>query len=301
MELRQFKYFIAVAEELSFTRAAERLHLSQPPLSRHIARLEEEVGVQLLERNKHKVSLTPAGAAFLVDARRVFDATRQAAETAKRAAQGETGKVTIGFGGTAAYTHFPSVLRAFRARFKQVQLSLVYLPLRQQMEELLTGQIDVGTLMEPVREPLLQTEFLMRDRLMAVLPRGHPLAGQASLRLSALAPYEHVLFTRSGSLGFYSTILAMCRRAGYVPKVAQESDTVESIIGLVCAGIGLSILPATTQKLRIPEVVFRPLEESYADVTFVLAWRRDNDSPALKSFIDIAGSHIPKGKRPAKR
>lgn len=296
MELRQFRYFIAVAEELSFTRAAARLHISQPPLSRQIALLEKGIGVRLLERNKHTVALTQAGQVFLEEARKTLDCAQSAAAMAVRAAKGEYGRLSIGFGGSAAYTFLPSVLRTFRAQFPGVHLSLVNLPMTEQLDAILDKIIDIGTLMMPVREPALTSEFLMKEPLMVALPTGHPLARRVSLRLSMLAPYGHILFNRTGGLGFYSHIVAMCRRAGYVPKVVEEASPTESVIGLVAAGIGIAIVPAMAQKLRIAEVVYRPLEEAYATMTFALAWRKDNKTAALRSLVEIARATIPKLK-----
>lgn len=287
MELRQLRYFIAVAEELSFTKGAARVHISQPPLSRQIALLEDEVGVPLFERDKHHVALTEAGKAFLPEARKVIEASLHAVGTAVRAARGEFGKLTLAFGGSAAYMLLPEVLRAFRDRFPGVQLSLVHLPLTAHLDAILEDRVDVGTLVMPIREPAIASELLVKEPLVVVLPSGHPLSHKTSVKLAALAPYPQILFNRSGGLGLYAHIIGICRRAGYAPKVAEETSPMESVVGLVASGLGIAIVPAMARRLNMSGVVYLPLEESYASITFALAWRKDNGSPALKALIDI--------------
>ncbi len=288
MELRQLRYFTAVAEELSFSRAAERIHISQPPLSRQIAALEAEIGVRLLDRNKHKVALTEAGKAFLDEAHKTLACADNAAVVAVRAASGQVGRLSLGFGGSAAYTFLPTVLRTFRRRYSGVQLSLLNLPMTAQLDAILDRRIDMGMLMMPVLEDAIATSLLMKDRVVVALPSGHALATKRSIRLAALAPYDQVLFTRGGGLGYFSHVMDLCRKAGFVPRVVEETAPMESVIGLVAAGVGIALVPAMAQKLRIAEVVYRPISESYAAVQFAMAWRKDNTSPALRALLAIA-------------
>ena len=288
MELRQLRYFTAVAEELSFSRAAVRMHISQPPLSRQIAALEAEIGVRLLERDKHKVALTDAGKAFLEETRKTLACADNAASIAIRAANGQVGRLSLGFGGSAAYTFLPTVLRTFRRQYPGVQLSLLNLPMTAQLDAILDGRIDMGMLMMPVLDDAITTALLMKDRVVVALPSGHALAARRTIRLAALASYGQVLFTRGGGLGYFSHVMGLCRKAGFVPRVVEETAPMESVIGLVAAGVGIALVPAMAQKLRIAEVVYRPISDSYASVQFAMAWRKDNASPALRALLGIA-------------
>ena len=294
MDLRQLRYFVAVAEEASFSKAAARIPISQPPLSRQIARLEQEIGVRLLERSRHGVSLTEPGRLFLEEARKTLASAAAAIESATRGASGKIGRVTIGFGGSAAYTLLPTVLRVFRRQNPGVMLSLVSLPMTAQLDAVLDARIDVGMLMLPVRHKAIATQRLARDPLVVAVPSGHELARRRTLRLAELAPYEQILFTRSGGLGFFAIVMEICRRAGFVPRVAGETAPMESVVGLVAAGVGVALVPSMAQKLRIAEVIYRPLEESYAYVDFVMAWRRDNRSPALQALLALSKSILEK-------
>lgn len=294
MDLRQLRYFVAVAEEASFSRAAARIPISQPPLSRQIAKLEQEIGVRLLQRTQQGVTLTEPGRLFLEEARKTLASAAAALGTAKRAAGGQIGRLTLGFGGSAAYTFLPTVLRIFRKQHPGVQLALINLPMTAQLDAIVDGRIDIGMLMLPVRHKAIVTALLVRDPLVVALPSGHPLAKRRSVRLAQLAPFEQILFTRTGGLGFFNQVMELCRRAGFVPRLAGETAPMESVIGLVAAGVGIAIVPAMAQKLRIAEVVYRRIEDSYASVDFVMAWRGDNGSPALAALLSIARSILKK-------
>ena len=287
MEMRQLRYFVAVAEELNFTKAATRLHISQPPLSRQIALLEGEIEVQLFSRNKQRVELTSAGREFLPEARRTLDCAQTAVATAMRAAKGELGRLAIAFGGSAAYTFLPALLRTFHSQFPGVRISLVNLPMTGQLKALLDQSIDVGLLITPIKHPAIASVVKTREPLVAALPSGHPLAGKSRIRLRALAPYGHVVFNRTGG-GFYSSILAYCRRAGYEPTVIEESPRIESVIGFVACGMGVAVVPGMARKLDIADVVYVPLEESYAALSYALAWRKENRNAALHALIEMA-------------
>ena len=177
------------------------------------------------------------------------------------------------------------MLRLFRKQNPGVHLSLVSLPMTAQLDAVVDGRIDIGTLMLPVRHRAIVTERLVRDPLVVAVPSGHELARRRTLRLAELAPYEQILFTRTGGLGFFTIVMDLCRRAGFVPRVAGETAPMESVVGLVAAGVGIALVPSMARKLRIAEVVYRPLEESYAYVDFVMAWRKDNRSPALQELL----------------
>jgi DNA-binding transcriptional LysR family regulator len=287
MELRQIRYFAAVAEELSFSRAAVRCGISQPPLSRQIANLEAEIGTRLLDRDKHRVRLTEPGRVFYAEAMKTLGAVARAVHMTQRAAKGQTGSLALGFGGWAAYTFAPSVLRKYRALYPNVELSLHSIPMNAQLESLREKTIDVGFVMLPVPDDTLKTMLLLRDPLIVALPGGHPLAKSKTLALSALEHQDLVLIPRAEGFGYFSKVMAICKRAGFVPTIVQEVTPMESVIGLVAAGVGLSIVPSVVKRMRIAGVEFRPLREPYAVMEIALAWHRDNASPVVQAFVKM--------------
>lgn len=287
LELRQIRYFIAVAEELSFVRGAARIGISQPPLSRQIANLEIELGTRLFDRSKHGVAMTDAGRVFYSEVRRTLVSLDSAVKATLRAAKGQVGSLSLGFGGSAAYTFTPNLLRRFRQVFPGVELSLHNLPMTSQLEALNDKRIDIGFLVLPVRDEGVATELLLRDPLTVALPSDHPLCKHKRVSLSALAPYDFVVFPRTGGLGFYSKVMELCTKAGFTPNIVQEMAPMESLIGLVGAGVGVSIVPSVARKLRIEEIEYRPISERYAVVDFVMAWREDDTSAVVRAFVDL--------------
>jgi LysR family transcriptional regulator, benzoate and cis,cis-muconate-responsive activator of ben and cat genes len=287
MEHRQLRYFIAVAEELSFSRAAAKVGVSQPPLSRQIANLEAELGTRLLDRDKHGVRLTESGKVFHAEATKTLAALARTIHMTQRAARGQTGSLSLGFGGSAAYTFAPSALRKFRDLYPGVELSLHSTPMTSQLEQLREQSIDVGFLMLPVHDKTFHTRLLLSDPLVVAAPVGHPLTRFKKIGLRAIEPYGLIMFPRAGGFGFFSHIVAICKRAGFVPTVAQEVGPMESVIGLVAAGVGISVVPSVAKRLRITGVEYRPLRESYAVMEFAMAWRRDNTSPVVRAFVDL--------------
>ena len=287
MEMRQLRYFLAVAEELSFVRAAARVGISQPPLSRQIANLEKEIGARLFERNTHGVAITEVGAVFragLISTLAQLDATLK---SVKRAAQGQVGALSLGFGGSAVYTFAPSLLRRFRRTFPDVELLLHNIPVPSQLEALLERRIDIGFITLPVRNDAIATKLLLRDSLVVALPSGHPLTKRKEIPLSALSDCNFIVFPRAGDFGFHGKIMELCARANFAPRVAQEISPLESVIGLVGAGVGLSIVPSVARKFKFAEVEFRPIRERFAIVDFAMAWRKSDPSPVVKAFVEM--------------
>lgn len=297
MELRQLRYFIAVAEELSFSRGATRVGISQPPLSRQIANLEAELGTRLLDRDKHGVRLTEAGRIFYAEAVKSLAAIDRTVHMTQRAAKGQTGSLALGFGGSAAYTFAPAALRQFRTLYPNVELSLHNTPMTAQLESLKDQSIDVGFLMLPVHDDTLHTALLMRDPLVVAVPSRHPLTKSKVLSLSSVEPYELIMLPRSGGFGFFSLVTTICRKAGFVPAIAQEVTPIESVIGLVAAGVGIAIVPSVAKRLRITGVEYVPLRERYAVMEFALAWRKDNTSSVVHAFIDLVMKMKPDGRK----
>ena len=284
MEMRQLRYFVAVAEELSFTRAAAHLHVSQPPVSRQIMLLEQEIGVPLFERSKQYVRLTPAGHHFHDEARALLLAASNAVATTRRVATGQVGRLSLGLGGTAAYV-LTDVLSKFRRRYPEVQLALNPLNLAYHQEALMDERIDIGLLILPNQNSELDTRMLTRIRLIVAMPTGHPLSTHRSLSLKALAEQDFVMVPWAQGQGFGRLIMKVCRKAGFSPQIVQEAEPMESVVGMVAAGAGIAIVPQSMQQLHLRKVVYRPIEESYAVADIAVAWRKTGFSPIVQALL----------------
>lgn len=288
MELRHLHYFIAVAEELHFSRAAERLCISQPPLSQQIRDLEEELGVKLFERTKRHVQLTEAGKVFLERSYLLFAHLEQAIAATQQIGRGEVGQVAIGFVDSAMYTSLPEMLRAFRAQFPAVELRLQELTTAQQIQALYDKQIDVGIVRSAISEPGLSVECLLHESLVLALPENHPLSAQTQVSLSSLADQFFILFPAKLGPLFYEQIIHSCEQAGFRPKVAQEAVQMQTIVGLVAAGLGIAIVPASLQNFHRSGVIYRPLQEEIPNTGLYLTWRQHDSSPVINTFLNLA-------------
>ncbi|SDM76721.1 LysR family transcriptional regulator [Nonomuraea jiangxiensis] len=290
MNLQQLRYAVALAEELNFGRAALREGVRQPPFSQQIGKLEEELGVRLFERTTRHVRLTPAGQAFVAEARTSLAHAERAAEAARRAGRGEAGRLVIGFVGSATNVTLPRVLRRFRARYPGVQVELRESPTAQQAEDLRQGLLDVGLLHAPLAglaAEVLSTQTVARELLLAALPADHPLAARTSLPPAALAGEPFVMFPRRYGPALHDQITAVARAAGYEPRVVQEAVQMQTIVGLVAAGIGVSIVPESVARLRRGDVAFRPLSPPTRIVTLDLTWRTGDQNPAVHNFRSL--------------
>jgi DNA-binding transcriptional LysR family regulator len=289
MELRHLRYFVAVAEELHFGRAAEKLHISQPPLSMQIRALEDELGVTLLNRTQRHVSLTQAGNALLQDARQILERVEQAVRATRRAGRGEIGELAIGFISIADYNVLPIVLREFRHAYPLVNLTLKESTSDAQVDDLVNGRIDVGLLLPPVAEPALESAPVLREPLIAALPQGHPLAARkGAIPLSALAEDAFILFPRHRAPGLYDDIVSFCRKAGFSPRIGQEAIQMQTIISLVSAELGVALIPESLRNLQRTGVVYKSLREEGPMTEIHIAWRRGDPLPVLRSFLDLA-------------
>jgi DNA-binding transcriptional LysR family regulator len=240
MELRHLHYFIAVAEELHFSRAAERLCISQPPLSQQIRDLEDELGVKLFERTKRQVHLTEAGKVFLDRSYLLLAQLEQAIAATQQIGRGEVGQLAIGFVDSAMYTSLPEILKGFRAQFPAVDLRLHELTTSQQIQALYDKQIDIGIVRSAISEPGLSVECFLPESLILALPENHPLSAQTQVSLSTLADEFFILFPAKLGPLFYEQVIHSCEQAGFRPKVAQEAVQMQTIIGLVAAGLGIA-------------------------------------------------------------
>ncbi|MBG4783991.1 LysR family transcriptional regulator [Pseudomonas aeruginosa] len=290
MELRHLRYFIAVAEELHFGRAAERLGISQPPLSQQIQALEEEIGARLFERTNRRVELTDAGRLFLDESRQVLAQVDKAVLLARRAHLGELGELKIGFTSSAPFTStIPSSIHAFRKAYPDVHLDLQEMSSRQVLKALLEESLQVGVIRPLALPDAVHWVELFREPLVAVLRADHPLAAgsEDGLAIAALAEEPFVFFPRSYGTGLYDQVIALTRQAGFSPRIAQEASEAMTIIGLVSAGLGVSILPASFRRTRVDGVVYRPLSDPEATTAVWLVRRQNEGSPLALSFIDL--------------
>ncbi|MFZ6645412.1 LysR family transcriptional regulator [Undibacterium sp. TJN25] len=292
MELRHLRYFVTVAEELHFTRAAERLHIGQPPLSQQIQALEEEIGVRLLERSKRWVRLTPAGKSFLDDARKILALSEQAGQTARRMDKGEIGELRIGFTPSTPFTEiFPTVINLFRKQFPQVTLSLREMPTMRQLEAVAERQLDLGfirpTEMEIAKNIALTV--LSVDPLLLVMPAGHRLSKLKSIPFRELAEESFIMYPHRAGTGLSRQVEHLCREAGFEPKIVQEAQEASTIIGLVAAGFGVSILPESYKNIQLSGVSYRPMAGAASKTTLMLAHLADDDNPLKTAFLQMAG------------
>ncbi|WP_426440762.1 LysR substrate-binding domain-containing protein [Bradyrhizobium genosp. P] len=292
MDYRQLRYFIAVAEELSFSRAAKRLHISQPPLSTQIKAMEDELGTQLLARTRRKVELTQAGQLLLDHARRAVGELDLASETVRRAARGEAGVVRVGFTGSVPMLDmFAELFRSFRSSYPRVKIELRHMSTAKQLRAIADAELDVAIMRPPLDfRPAadLQVHVVWRDRLMVFLPLDHPLAGmQGQLKMADLAEHEFVGMADSGC-GVGDQAAMLCRRAGFAPRVAQEAHELRTVLSLVAAGLGIAILPSCYQDAGVANVVAKPLDTPDAESRMLVAMRTSNASLLPRRFLECA-------------
>jgi DNA-binding transcriptional LysR family regulator len=291
IELRQLRYFVAVAEERHFGRAATRLHMTQPPLSQTIQSLEAALGTLLFARTKRSVALTPAGTALLPEARRILQQAGALPDLARRAASGESGLLSLSFVSTADYSVLPPLLRDFRERYPQVQIDLREATTDVQLEDLMQGRIDAGLLIPPLTDKAkVELDYLtvLSEPLIMAAPKGlKAIRGKTAVPLEAVADIPLIIFPRRIAPAFHDAILACFRDAGLTPRIGQEAIQMQTIVGLVSAGMGIALVPQSVSNLKRPGVEYKPLTNKTLPIETGLAWRRDNLSPVLRSFLEL--------------
>jgi DNA-binding transcriptional LysR family regulator len=291
MELRHLRYFVAVAEELNIRRAAGRLHVSQPPLTRQIRNLEDEIGAALLERSKLGVQLTDAGRVFLAEAREILSHSERAARLARGARNGESGQLDIAIPPLALDRVLSRIMRQFRRQFPHLALQLHEMSTHLQFKALRDKNVDLGYCSFRTADSELVFKPVRRAAMCAVLPPGHSLVRQRRFPLNALAE-EGFISPRRNMSAYYDWYINLFREAGFEPKIVQEADSAQSMLNLASAGVGIALLP---EPMRIfqsaADVEFRDLYPNTPYLTFHLAWRRNNPSPGLKSFLETFTAH----------
>jgi DNA-binding transcriptional LysR family regulator len=290
MELRHLRYYVAVAEECHFGRAAQRLHIAQPPLSQQIKQLEAELGVQLLVRSTRRVELTPAGARYLDLARDILARVEAATEEVRLVDSGRAGRVAIGLTGSATYELLPAISRIMAAELPDVEVDLrgeLLTPV--QVAGLVSGELDVGVLRPPVADPDIAVRVLRSERLVVALSATHPLAEADEIALADLAGDPFVTYPSHQRSVVHEAVLEACREAGFVPRATEVAET-STLLSFVAAGRGVALVPESVQHLRITGATYRRLADPEPEVALAVAHRRDEESPVVHRVLALLES-----------
>jgi len=294
LDFNQLRCFVAVAEELHFGRAAARLFMTQPPLSRQIQLLEHALGVKLFERTSRTVRLTTAGHVFLTDAMRLLSMAEQAATSAQRASKGETGRVTIGFVPGAGVDLVPRLVAAAQKALPDIDVVLKEMVSVAQHEALAANMIDLGFVRPLPARHALESLTVCREPLLVALPTDHPLAARNHIKLDDMHGVPFVMWTPSGGKYFYGLITGLFSASGVMPNYIQHLDLSHTILALVRAGLGVSIMPTSSSLIRFENVVFRPLWRNDVFAETNMTWRSDLRNPAVETFRHFAAEHFAK-------
>ncbi|MEM7018556.1 MAG: LysR family transcriptional regulator [Pseudomonadota bacterium] len=283
IETRQLKYFLVLADCLHFGKAAEQLHITQPPLTRQIQQLEEKLGVLLFERNKRKVVLTPAGEHFREGVRDIFSRLEKLSDTTRSISEGEAGHLSIGFVSTANYSVLPQIVRKFRQQYPRISLHLEEATGDEQQRKLDSGDLDLGFMFEDF-DAAMAGIVVHEEHLVAVVPNNFQLKAQR-LQGQSLSTEQFILFPRHRSPSLFNKIIQYCDHVGFSPRVSQEARQMQTIIGLVASELGISIVPDSMQMLGRSDIRFLPLTPAAPRVKTYLVWNPKHLSPALESFL----------------
>lgn len=293
MEIRQLRYFVAVAESLSFRRASEELHIAQPALSRQIQQLEQRLDARLFERDKRSVSLTAAGLAVLEHARILLSQVQGLPAIAQRAASGQTGRIRVGFISLVAYEFLPTLVREFRSRLPQVDVVMHEFPVMHQYEPLMQDRFDVAILRPLQPDPLVTTQVIDRARFVVALPKSHPLCRQEHLSVADLRREEFISLPRANGPSFQAQIVGFCRDAGFCPTVLREVGDSQAMMGMVGAGMGVAIVPESVRHLKTDGVEYRHLPDLAHRADIVVAWKTAGSNPLVHQFVRAAQRAFP--------
>jgi DNA-binding transcriptional LysR family regulator len=288
MELRQVRYFVAAAEQLHFSRAAESMHVVQPAISQQIKRLEEELCTKLFERTGNEVRLTEAGRQMLPECRKLLCQAEETMRVAKAANAGLRGRITFGFVDNSIRALLPPLVRIFRAQYPEVELGLQSLNRIEQAVALQERRIDIGLMPGPAPQQGFLSETFVSDSLVAAMPVTHPLAMHPSLTLDMLKDQPFVMFPASMRTRILEIVLAACALAGFTPRVVQEATQMDTLLALVDAGLGITLVPKWVANGSVYDVVFRPLDNPALIYELLFAWRQDFANPALAGFLEVA-------------
>ena len=292
LEFRHLRYFLAVADELHFGRAAQRLAMSQPPLSVAIQQLEASVGARLFERDSKGVRLTPAGSAFRASAAALLARAEEACAQAREVQAGEVGRLRLGFVGSTLFNGLSGWLQAFQASHSRVEVVVIELNSQDQLEALLADDLDLGLVHTDRLPPALDGRPLYSEPFLACLPAEHTLARLQQIPLAALSDQPFILFSRKGSPDYHARIVDICRQHGFYPRLQHEGRHWLSVVSLVAQGLGVSIVPAAFQRAGVQGAVFRPLQEAIEPSAVFAAWRRDTEAVLRERFLAAGGREV---------
>ncbi len=287
MELRHLRYVLAVAEELNFNRAAERLHVSQSALSKQVRELEEELGIDIFKRDKRKVEITEAGRLFLAEARRTLDQAELTRETARRAARGEIGSLRIGVEASSVYLPVSLRVQRFRTKCPNVAVQVHELPSIQQLEALDEGKLDVGFIVQPID---IGRRFVVRpvfqETLFAALPTGHVLAERERIALADLSDDQFLFVPETLGCGFHNLVADLFKKEGLSPRVVRETTQFQTLLSFVSQAMGVTLVPDSARVMHIPGTVYVPLDAGDATVEIALVWLKGRVSPVAEAFLN---------------
>jgi DNA-binding transcriptional LysR family regulator len=288
LDIRRLRYFVVVAHELSFSRAATLLHMAQPPISYQIKQLERDLGVELFERTGRGVRLTEVGQVLLEEARRIFVALEQTERMIERIGKGTVGRLNLGFVPSASNEVLPPLLHRFRAEFPAVELFLQEMKPDEIVQRLLNTRIDIGFFYLPFVEEALEFVPISREALVVALPEAHPLAEHDTIDLPLLANEPFIMPMRYSMPGLYEQVMAVCRQAGFTPRAVQKDVwLMQTIVGLVAGSIGVALVPNSLRNYRRHGVAYREVRDLSPTVEMAAVWRRGDNSAVLRSFLGV--------------
>jgi DNA-binding transcriptional LysR family regulator len=290
IELRHLRYFLAVAEELNFGRAAERLNITQPSLSRQIQNLEKELSIILFERNQRQIKLTPPGQILLAEVEQILIRFDQGIQVVKRASRGEIGQLTVGFQGSSVYDIIPISVKSFRDRFPDVEVIMQPMETSEQVIAIAENNLDIGFVIPPITDANLKMEILLQEPLVLALPENHPLAAQSEIAIAALANEPLILASRDRGCGLHEQIFEIYQRAGLSPNVVCAAREMQVMLGFVAAGIGIALLPSHVKNFQRTGVIYRVLTPDAPIAGLGMAWKSNNPTAVLSAFLEIVRS-----------
>ncbi|MBE9041623.1 LysR family transcriptional regulator [Oscillatoriales cyanobacterium LEGE 11467] len=285
IELQHLETFLVVSEEMNFRRAAERLNITQPPLSRQINRLETALDAKLFDRDRTSVQLTDAGRALITEARQILDRVERGVQTVQQASRGEVGQLIVGFEGSSAYEIVPRLLQIHQKRFPNVDITVRQMATGMQLQALRKREIAVGFIVPFVQDALLTMETILREPMILALPENHLLAQQAEISLLDLVNEDFIVGPREKGCGLSERAIAACHNAGFRPKIIQETEEMQITLGFIAVGLGIALLPTSSQKLQQSGVVYRPISSPKPEIELAISWLSNNRSNLLQNFI----------------
>lgn len=291
MELRHLRYFIAVAEELHFGKAAERLNISQPPLSQQIKQLEKQINTTLFYRTNRNVELTEAGKAFYKHAVKILNQINIAQEDARSVAEGENGILKVGFSGTITLNVLPEIIKTSQKYHPGIALQLLSLTTSQQIAALEQRQIDIGFLVPPVESSLISTKKLQDEEYIICLPENHRLAHKDKINVADLKNDSFISTSRDAGVGYFDTIDNIFKDAGFTPRISQIANDQLTMVSFVASGLGVVIIPKAAESLTIDGVIYKELHKPYTKVNSI-AWNKENTRPVVQKFLNLVSDRV---------